>query len=258
MKSTFYLAHYRDADRACQSVKTHLDETSCFAKQFAGKVGLDLIGELLGLLHDLGKYSDVYQCYIKSAVGLLRPGDENYMDPRKFKGKIDHATAGAQWIWEALKDEQKINKLLVEIVALSVFSHHSGLNDVFDVAGEDKFSKRLNKKFTSTHYPEVQVKIDHSIAERIDEIVRSEVKNNQLRNVINRIHDHFREPIIRSFARGLFASEFNGGDWGYHSGIWHDIGKYLETLFGGGTRCARRMHQLAKSAIIFDRTSFKI
>jgi len=75
MKTTSYLAHYRKVDGANHSVKTHSVETSLFAKKFAGKIGLDLIGELLGLLHDFGKYSFKYQCYIKCAVGLLCPGD---------------------------------------------------------------------------------------------------------------------------------------------------------------------------------------
>jgi CRISPR-associated endonuclease/helicase Cas3 len=84
---------------------------SLFAKKFAGKVGLDLMGELLGLLHDLGKYGFKYQCYIKSAVGLLHPDDKDYVDAKKYKGKIDHSTAGAQWIWEALRDESKSRSL---------------------------------------------------------------------------------------------------------------------------------------------------
>ncbi|MDL1967914.1 MAG: hypothetical protein LWW97_05035 [Deltaproteobacteria bacterium] len=52
MKPVSCLAHYRDVDAANHSVKTHLVETSLFAKKFAGKIGLDLIGEPLGLLHD--------------------------------------------------------------------------------------------------------------------------------------------------------------------------------------------------------------
>ena len=52
MKPTSYLAHYRDIDAANHSVKTHSVETSLFAKKFAGKIGLELLGELSGLLHD--------------------------------------------------------------------------------------------------------------------------------------------------------------------------------------------------------------
>ena len=204
MEPTFYLAHYRVVDAVSQSVKIHSAETSLFAKKFAGKIGLDLIGELLGLLHDLGKYSFEYQCYIKSAVGLLCPGDKDYLDPKRHKGKVDHSTAGAQWIWKALKDEVKINKLAAEIISLCVLSHHSGLIDVFDIAGEDKFSARLNKDFTSTHYCDVQEKIDHSISDRITELIKSEEKNDQLRKIVSLIHGFFSDPI-RSFSKGLLA-----------------------------------------------------
>jgi len=198
------LAHYRKVDCTRHSVETHSLETSQFTKKFAGKIGLDLIGELLGLLHDLGKYSFDFQCYIKSAVGLLCPGDKNYVDAERLRGQIDHSTAGAQWIWEALKDEVKINKLAVETVSLCVLSHHSGLIDIFDIAGEDKFSSRLNKDFILTHYYEAQEKIDHSISDRITELIKSEDKNDQLKKSIGRIHEHFSDPI-RSFSSGLLA-----------------------------------------------------
>jgi CRISPR-associated endonuclease/helicase Cas3 len=204
MKPKFYLAHYRLSDTVSHSVKQHSAETSLFAKKFAGKIRLDLIGELLGLLHDLGKYSFEYQCYIKSAVGLLCPGDKDYVDAKKYKGKIDHSTAGAQWIWEALRNEVKINKLAVELISLCVLSHHSGLIDVFDIAGEDKFSARLNKDFISTHYREVQEKIDHSISDRITELIKSEERNDQLRKIISLIHGFSNDPI-RSFSNGLLA-----------------------------------------------------
>ena len=204
MKSTSYLAHYRDVDAANHSVKTHSVETSRFAKKFTDKIGLDLIGELLGLLHDLGKYSFEYQCYIKSAVGLLSLDDKQYVDAKRFKGKIDHSTAGAQWIWEASRDEVKINKLAAEIVSLCVLSHHSGLIDIFDIAGEDKFSARLNKDFTLTHYCEAQEKIDNSISDRISELVLSKEKNNQLKKFVSLIHGFSSEPI-RSFLKGLLV-----------------------------------------------------
>ena len=204
MNPTFYLAHYRAADATRHSVKTHSVETSVFTKRFTSKIGLDLIGELLGLLHDFGKYSFEYQCYIKSAVGLLCPGDKYYVDAKRLRGKIDHSTAGAQWIWEALGDEVKINKLAVEIVSLCVLSHHSGLIDVFDIAGEDKFSARLDKNFTLTHYFEAQEKIDHSISARITELIKTEGKNDQLRNFVSKVHGFYRDPV-RQFSKGLLV-----------------------------------------------------
>ncbi len=204
MENICYLAHYRIADAARHSVKTHSAETSMFSKKFAGKIGLDLTGELIGLLHDLGKYSFKYQCYIKSAVGLLRPGDEHYLDPKKYKGQIDHSTAGAQWLNESSREAVKINKLGAEIISLCVLSHHSGLIDVLDLSGEDKFSARLNKDFTSTYYCEVQEKIDQSILDRITELIKSKERNDQLREFITLIHGFCSDPI-RSFSKGLLV-----------------------------------------------------
>lgn len=204
MRPTSYLAHFRAVDAVSHSVEKHSVETSQFAKKFAAKIGLDLIGELLGLLHDLGKYSFEYQRYIKSAVGLLCPGNKDYLDPKKHKGKIDHSTAGAQWIWEALKDQIKTNKMVAEIVSLCVVSHHSGLIDMFDIDGEDKFSARLSRDFISTHYREVQQKIDPSILDRIAKLIVSEMKNDQFRKSVTLIHEFFSEPI-RSFSKGMLA-----------------------------------------------------
>ena len=204
MKPTFYLAHYRAADAVSQSVEQHSMETSLFAKEFAGKIGFDLFGELLGLLHDLGKYSFQYQCYIKSAVGLLCPADKDYLDPTKYKGKIDHSTAGGQWINEALRDAVKINKLAAEIVSLCVLSHHSGLIDVFDITGEDKFSARLNRDDTLTHYGEAKEKIDRALSDRITELISSEEKNEQLKGLVKLLHGFCSDPR-RSFSTGLLV-----------------------------------------------------
>jgi len=52
MNSISYFAHYCDVDAANHSVMGHSVETSLFAKKFAGKIELELLGELSGLLHD--------------------------------------------------------------------------------------------------------------------------------------------------------------------------------------------------------------
>src|SRR3989304_7413159 len=66
-----YIAHQRKADGAEQSVEEHLLGVAETAKSFAAKIRLGEQGELIGLLHDLGKYSREFQTYFRSAVGLL-------------------------------------------------------------------------------------------------------------------------------------------------------------------------------------------
>lgn len=58
--STLYIAHQRKSDGAIQSLETHLFEVSYTAKSLAAKIGLQVQGELIGLLHDLGKYSSEF------------------------------------------------------------------------------------------------------------------------------------------------------------------------------------------------------
>ncbi|MGV7078279.1 CRISPR-associated protein Cas3 [Testudinibacter sp. P80/BLE/0925] len=66
---TQYIAHVRKSDSTKQSVETHLFETAAIAKMLAAKLGLDLAGELLGLMHDFGKYSLKFQKYIHDVTG---------------------------------------------------------------------------------------------------------------------------------------------------------------------------------------------
>lgn len=51
------IAHVRASDKAVQLVETHLIETAEIAQVLAKKLDLPEAGELLGLMHDFGKYS---------------------------------------------------------------------------------------------------------------------------------------------------------------------------------------------------------
>ena len=75
-----FAAHHRASDGDWQTLSAHLLGVAALANGSASKLGLGPLGELLGLLHDLGKYSQAFQTYLKSAIGALnrteQPGDE--------------------------------------------------------------------------------------------------------------------------------------------------------------------------------------
>jgi CRISPR-associated endonuclease/helicase Cas3 len=67
-----HLAHIRKNDGKEQNLFSHLEGVAERSSRFSSKIGLEEQGELIGLLHDLGKYSETFQSYLKSAVGLIK------------------------------------------------------------------------------------------------------------------------------------------------------------------------------------------
>ncbi|TNC79388.1 MAG: CRISPR-associated endonuclease Cas3'' [Oleiphilus sp.] len=84
-----FIAHKRKLDDQCQSLETHLVETGLLAKAFASKFGLAELGELLGLLHDFGKYSEEFQNCLTSAKGDFEVGDERDMGAEPLDGNVN-------------------------------------------------------------------------------------------------------------------------------------------------------------------------
>ena len=93
MESSNFIAHRRKCDNKDQTVQEHLIEVSLICRRLAEKVVAPDAGELLGLLHDFGKYSQQFQIYLQSATGMLNPDvDDEFVDFEALKGKIDHSS----------------------------------------------------------------------------------------------------------------------------------------------------------------------
>jgi CRISPR-associated endonuclease/helicase Cas3 len=105
MQVDYSIAHVREKDNAIQTLENHLLGVAYLSQQAATKIGLSEAGELIGLLHDLGKYSYQFQQYIGSATGCINPDEDDYIDAKGLKGTIDHSTASAQAIWYALSKQ---------------------------------------------------------------------------------------------------------------------------------------------------------
>ncbi|MCW7754653.1 CRISPR-associated helicase Cas3' [Desulfobotulus sp. H1] len=116
-----------------QTLSQHLLAVSDQTSGFTSKIGLSSAGCLVGLLHDMGKYSEKFQ---------------NYLEGLETKGG-DHSTPGAQWIWEKIQNTTHIRYLCGQILALAISSHHSSLLDCLSEDGEtDTFTKRMKKEST--------------------------------------------------------------------------------------------------------------
>jgi len=203
-----YFAHIKEnKTKDIQTVKEHLETVGLYASKNAAKLKLENLGELIGLLHDLGKYSSAFQNYIQSATGYIDEDVDDYVDSEKLKGKIDHSSAGAQYVWQYftnlnLKDPKYL--IIREMLALCIASHHSGLIDCVNPDGEDEFSKRMNKPNDKTFYTEVVQNADKEIIEKINDILFNAEFMTEFNEILKRIvlNNKNNEILIR-FHAGL-------------------------------------------------------
>lgn len=221
MKFTF-IAHVRQTDKCPQSVQTHLIETSELAKIFARKLNLEPVGELLGLMHDFGKYSRKFQKYIHDETSLFNPDlDDEESTPNG--SKVDHSTAGAQWVYRELRKSDKSNKhgdeikdkgigeLCGQILGLCIASHHGeGLIDCLDGEGNPKWIERFNKTDELTHLAECEQNADEVVQQKARELAGENLIRS-LRNAVklilsdSTVNDKIKEFYLGCLTRFLFS-----------------------------------------------------
>ncbi len=199
-----YIAHQREFDKKEQTVAEHLVAVSEKAKQFASSISLPLCGQLVGLLHDLGKYSDEFQQYIRSAIGHIDPDAKEYVDAEEKKGKIDHSTAGGQFI-RNLESEHKAFQYLSQLLSLTIVSHHGGLIDCLAPDGTDKFSRRIAKDDRKTHLSEILKKAPDDIVGLARELLLSDELLNELLVVLKRIPKQTQNIYLGLLSRFLLS-----------------------------------------------------
>ncbi|MDX9719427.1 MAG: CRISPR-associated helicase Cas3' [Myxococcota bacterium] len=95
------LAHSANEHGVEQSVAAHLTGVSALARKLGEPLGLGDVAALAGVLHDLGKYGDLFQARLRNEAA-----------------HIDHWSLGA---WAALVEHRSV------AAALAVAGHHVGL-----------------------------------------------------------------------------------------------------------------------------------
>ncbi len=182
-----WIAHVRSADGAIQTVRSHLLGVGGKSALLAQKAGLAKAAQVLGLMHDFGKYSAQFRDYINSATGRISSGaidpdiDGERVDAKGLKGKIDHSTAGAQWVYRTLmatvgsESFESKKELCAQLLALCIASHHSGLIDCIDATSNNSFKKRISKDDKDTHLKECMKNADPALLEQAQALCSSEM-----------------------------------------------------------------------------------
>ncbi|WP_418802415.1 CRISPR-associated helicase Cas3' [Porphyromonas sp.] len=132
MNNTEQIAHVRalaDGSYETQPLLDHLHGVAELAQSYAERITdypeLGEIGYLLGLLHDLGKYQEGFQRYIRQQSGL---------DPTLNGWRTPHSPAGARYAYD-LKQAGG-NQQLLKILSLCIGAHHRGLYDDAEWRGQ--------------------------------------------------------------------------------------------------------------------------
>ena len=200
-----YIAHLRKSDEQTQSVQAHLKETAALAKVFAQKLNLESAGELLGLMHDFGKYSRKFQKYIHDKTGLFNP-DLDDEESTPDGSKVDHSTAGAQWVYRELRKfgaEQGIGELFGQMLGLCIASHHGeGLIDCLDGEGNAIWKKRFEKDDELTHLVECEHNADEAIKQKAHELVGE----NLIRSLLNAVKPILSEQTTNNKIKEFYLS----------------------------------------------------
>ncbi len=97
---------HRTEDGRVQPLVEHLSGVGKLAGEFADSFGEGEMGKLVGLYHDVGKYSKEFQDYIRAGGGR----------------KVDHSSAGMQELMAKRKKE-------LIAAAFCIAGHHGGLPD---------------------------------------------------------------------------------------------------------------------------------
>jgi len=223
-----YLAHIRKSDAKKQFLHEHLAGVAEISGRFASKIGLGKYGKITGLLHDLGKYSNEFQNYIKSAEGLINPDEDDYVDAYCLKGKIDHSSAGAQLIYRNLSGKGQEGLLAAQIFSLCIASHHSGLIDCVSPNGSDNFNRRMTKSPEKTHFDEANSYMNDEIKLKFDTIISESLFIKDLIYKLRSLRETNDSKETLSFKYGLLirflysclidADRLNTADFEFPSG----------------------------------------
>ncbi|MGN0489832.1 MAG: CRISPR-associated helicase Cas3' [Ruminococcus sp.] len=119
-----YIAHKRnETDNKEQTLAEHLENVANLSSEFAQNVNMSDYAKLIGLLHDIGKYSFLFQRKIK--------------EDKKIR--VDHSTCGAKIAFA--------KKLIM--ASFCIAGHHGGIPDIGhsqDTAEEPTLIGRMKKK----------------------------------------------------------------------------------------------------------------
>ena len=144
MKRNKFIAHVRFDEGngfAEHLLEDHLRKVAKLSAKHASVFGSEDWAELAGRWHDLGKYSNDFQEYIRDQTGYERK-NAHIEDP-KMKGRVNHSSAGALYALSQFKEELGEESIDGRIIAYLIAGHHAGLADWGSESGQSALQYRM-------------------------------------------------------------------------------------------------------------------
>ena len=146
MEQNIYIAHSANSDGIIQTMKEHSSGVGKLMREFALSESFADLYEYCGLIHDIGKYSDSFQNYIRGQGSKTR-----------------HSIYGAILAKDAS---------LIEVM-FPVYGHHAGLPNKPSMAGDIKAELITNRAYYDAIYEHWRDDNDKQLNVPDDELFRS-------------------------------------------------------------------------------------
>ena len=128
------LAHISEDQLREQTVAEHTQGVYELCGNKGRKLQIANIAQLCAIFHDIGKEKKVFDDYIKADIDVQR----------SLKGKIEHSSSGAKYVFEKYHTGDKLDVLLSEIISYAVAAHH-GVFDCVNKQGSINFTHRIEQ-----------------------------------------------------------------------------------------------------------------
>lgn len=187
------IAHIRRTDEKRQSLEEHCRNVKLLMNPAAEKIGLRMLVELIGLLHDMGKATMIYIKYLEWAV--KHPGDISR------RGSVHHSPIGAIFAYERwYRGGTSIKKITAQIISMAIGAHHGGYPDCVTPEGISLYLTVIQQDKHKLCYSEAVSNFLNEVASEAELDRLFEGACQETEAFLNRV-----EQKDRAFTQGLLA-----------------------------------------------------
>ena len=154
-----------------QSLKEHLEHVSILCRRFSEPIGIPVMAELIGLLHDMGKGTDSFQTYLR-----WRAEHDDAEPLPKHIRHHKHAPTGAIYAYDRwFRNGNPMQQRTAQIIVLCIYGHHTGLMDCADRENPIRFQTSMEQDKNIIFYQEAVSYFLNNIADeaRLDRLFAS-------------------------------------------------------------------------------------